>query len=126
MADRGCVLAGAKREWLEETGIDLERLRLLPSHHVDDGQIGVRLLVAVCQTGAGPDGVPDTGEGGECCWLPPDEDEADDDPVVLSHWMLASKVLENRYGLTDARKQLLEKALDILRSELKAVGPDTT
>ena len=67
--DKGCVLAGAMREWLEETGIPLARLRPLPGRFVDDGRTGARLVVAVCEPGAGPNAALGATAGGEGqCW----------------------------------------------------------
>jgi len=43
------VRASALREWLEEAGLDLDRLALLQDAFVDDPKFGCRYLFAVCR-----------------------------------------------------------------------------
>ena len=55
------VREGALREWIEEAGIDVDRLALLQDAFVDDPKFGCRYLFAVCRTATPGAGEPDEG-----------------------------------------------------------------
>lgn len=114
------VLAAALREWREECGIPVERLRLLPGEHADEAAIGVRYLVALCLPPSGDAPGPEPPGEGEASWPPPSEDPEDPDPVVLASWVALGRALGGGARLSPPRVELLRQAVLALGAVLGA------
>eukprot|EP00927_Polykrikos_kofoidii_P077409 TRINITY_DN74349_c0_g1_i1.p1 TRINITY_DN74349_c0_g1~~TRINITY_DN74349_c0_g1_i1.p1 ORF type:complete len:323 (+),score=62.26 TRINITY_DN74349_c0_g1_i1:52-1020(+) len=114
------IYDAAKREWQEETGISLARLRFLDGAYIDEPGIGTRYLVACCQQAA-PDSLePDT-QSFE--WQPPYEDKTDNDPIVRAFWISTCEVFAGRARLSRVRTGFLTVGLDLLkRAATRAPG----
>lgn len=108
------VLDGAKREWSEEAGLSLSRLRLLRGTSLDEPAIGARYLLAQCNPSDPSSGEPDAGRKE---WAPPHEDPKDPDPIVKSQWLPVRQVLRRRANLKESRCHLLEQAIAQLEGE---------
>lgn len=97
----------ALREWHEETGLPVNRLRLLNSIVFVDSLFGCHYFVATWlphDSDAGP-----AEASGELCWAPPCEDPHDPDPIVMAQWMDVRRALGHPH-LSRPRKQLLAQA----------------
>jgi len=84
------VKVGALREWIEEAGLNVDRLALLQDAFVDDPKFGCRYLFAVCRTAAPGAGEPDESREN---WAPPFEDQRDSDPIIRAPWVRVDRVL---------------------------------
>ena len=104
------VLEGAKREWLEETGISTDRLRVVQGAHLDETGLGCRYLLARCEAPSPGSGEPDEKA---MVWWPPCEDPADRDPIVQAQWMSLRDVFEGRSTLSRDRVGLLQRAIEL-------------
>jgi len=109
--DGDTVLVGAKREWSEEAGISMSRLRLLRGGFLDEPRIGCRYLLARC---APPDPNSDEPDAGSTEWTPPMEDANDLDCIAIARWVPVSDVVKGRSRLKDDRAQKLKKAIEQL------------
>ena len=113
------VLDCARREWSEETGISLSRVRFLPGAHLDEARTGTRYPLAQCDPPAQSSDEPDA--CGKESWKPPREDLADDDPVESAQWVRvvdAVRLDDPRGGssvLVAGRVALLNEAVGLLR-----------
>lgn len=93
------ILDGARREWLEETGIPLARLVLQPGAYIDDAFLGVRYLIASCAPANAASDDPDTCDRAlGSSWVPPNEDPSDPDPIVKARWVPLSEALRSGGG----------------------------
>ena len=113
-ADDESILECARREWSEETGISLSRVRFLPGAHLDEAHTGTRYLLAQCGPPALSSDEPDA--CGKESWKPPREDPADDDPIESVQWVpVADAVQLHRSSvLVAGRVALLKKAVELL------------
>ena len=108
----------AKREWSEETGISLSRVRFLPGAHLDEAQTGTRYLLAQCDPPAQSSDEPDA--CGKESWKPPREDPQDRDPIVRAHWVRVEDAVKPSSGvLVAGRVALLKEAVGMLRGEME-------
>ena len=77
--DGNSILVAAKREWSEETGLSLSRVRLLHGAYLDEPFTGSRYLLAQCEPPHLGSGDPDASR---MAWNPPLEDPPDKNPIV--------------------------------------------
>ncbi|MDA8583851.1 NUDIX domain-containing protein [bacterium] len=91
-SDGESILECARREWYEETGIALSRVRFLPGAHLDDAHTGTRYLLAPC----GPPALSsdELDACGKEPWKPPREDISDDDPIESAQWVRVEDVVQ--------------------------------
>ena len=111
--DGNSILVAAKREWSEETGLSLSRVRLLHGAYLDEPQTGSRYLLAQCEPPHLGSGDPDASR---MAWNPPLEDPQDKNPIVRSQWLLVEDVVRGRSALGRDRVVFLEKAVELLRA----------
>ena len=109
------VLDCARREWSEETGISLSRVRFLPGAHLDEARTGTRYLLAECGP---PD--PSSNEPDACgeSWTPPQEDPDDADPIVSAQWVRVENAVRLHHRssvLAEGRVTLLKIAVGLLK-----------
>ena len=114
-ADGNLVLVCAKREWSEETGISLSRVRLFRGAYLDEAHTGTCYLLAQCELPALGSGEPDA--CGKESWTPPREDPADDDPIESAQWVRVEDAvqLDRSSVLVAGRVALLNEAVELLR-----------
>ena len=86
------VKEGALREWVEEAGVNVDRLALLQGAFADDPRHGCRYLFAVCRVAAEGAGEPDEGR---TSWEPPFEDPRNRDPIARTQWVRVDQVLRH-------------------------------
>lgn len=109
------ILDGARREWLEETGIPLTRLVLQSGDYIDDPFLGVRYLIASCTPADAASKDPDTchrtqGSG----WVPPNEDPSDPDPIVKARWVPLSEAFRSGGGLRREYVEFVRRAAQVV------------
>ena len=111
--DGNAILVCAKREWSEEAGLSLSRVRLLQGAYLDESNLGIRYLLATCEPPARGSEEPDA-KGME--WTPPCEDLRDRDPIVRSQWLRVEDVVQRRRAIGRHRSGLLGRAVELLRA----------
>ena len=120
------LLRGAFREWQQETGISLRRLRLLKGESIDEPGIGTRYLVGRCDPVGGaldcglPEREPDS-VGLE--WKPTREDTTDDNPITKCRWMSVVDILNKRTRLSDDRIECVREAIRLLGGAHVLISP---
>ena len=119
------LLQGAFREWQQETGISLCRLRLLQGESIDEPNIGTRYLVGICDAADTDCGRAEPEPDFELVeWRPPDEDPADARPITKCYWMPVVDILADRTGMSPHRIWCVRRALRMLETQRETGGLD--
>ena len=113
------VFQGAEREWQEETGISVERLKILWGARLDEAKYGCRYLLATCAPAEAGSDDPDYDRYE---WQPPNEDIHDHDPIVCASWMPVRLVFTGRTRLSEQRVAFLREAVQSLKGVDRCLG----